>query len=110
MLINASAIPVQAFALLRSAYLEQSNLNRGCLLDVNSSCISFITALQVAAVISHQFAYRITIVSADIASRGIDWQDKESSLILVMVQLVLCCGKKGMGASGIISYTHHRRH
>ncbi len=49
MLINASAIPVQA---LPSAahILEQSNLNQGiACFDVNSSCISFITALQVAA-------------------------------------------------------------
>lgn len=107
MLINASAIPVQALPCSAAHVLEQSNLNDGiACFDINSSCISFITALQVAAgmLATSQFQ-RIAIVSADIASRGIDWQDKESSLIFgdgaacVIVE-------KGDGSSGIISYTH----
>ncbi|MEX6271292.1 3-oxoacyl-[acyl-carrier-protein] synthase III C-terminal domain-containing protein [Providencia huaxiensis] len=107
MLINASAIPVQALPCSAAHILEQSNLREGiACFDVNASCISFITALQVAAGLLATSAYqRIAIVSADIASRGIDWQDKESSLIFgdgaacVIVE-------KGDGTSGIISYTH----
>ncbi|MEW2738173.1 3-oxoacyl-[acyl-carrier-protein] synthase III C-terminal domain-containing protein [Providencia sp. PROV130] len=107
MLINASAIPVQALPCSAAHILEQSNLNQGiACFDVNSSCISFITALQIAAGLLATSAYqRIVIVSADIASRGIDWRDKESSLIFgdgaacVVVE-------KGDGNSGIISYTH----
>lgn len=107
MLINASAIPVQALPCSAAHVLEQSKLNDGiACFDINSSCISFITALQVAAgmLATSQFQ-RIAIVSADIASRGIDWQDKESSLIFgdgaacVIVE-------KGDGTSGILSYTH----
>lgn len=107
MLINASAIPVQALPCSAAHILEQSNLNDGiACFDINSSCISFITALQVAAGMLATSQYqRIAIVSADIASRGIDWQDKESSLIFgdgaacVIVE-------KGDGTSGILSYTH----
>lgn len=46
--------------------------------DINSSCVSFISALQVAAGLLNAGTYqRIAIVSADLASRGIDWNDEE---------------------------------
>ncbi|CCK14826.1 3-oxoacyl-(acyl carrier protein) synthase [Cronobacter universalis NCTC 9529] len=50
--------------------------------DINSSCVSFISAMQVASALLTSGSYRrIAIVSADIASRGIDWRHEESSLI-----------------------------
>lgn len=107
MLINASAIPVQALPCSAAHILAESDLPEGiACFDVNSSCISFITALQVAAGLLATSQYkRIAIVSADIASRGIDWNEQESSLIFgdgaacVIVE-------KGDGKSGIVSYTH----
>ena len=106
-LINASAIPVQALPCSAAHILAASHLNEGiACFDVNASCVSFITALQVAAGLLATSQYqRIAIVSADLASRGIDWQDKESSLIFgdgaacVIVE-------RGDGKSGIVSYTH----
>lgn len=69
--------------------------------DINSSCVSFISALEVAAGLLNCGAYRrIAIVSADIASRGIDWDHEESSLILVMARRArLLSG--AMGAAGL---------
>lgn len=110
MLISASAISVQALPCTAAHILEQSSLKQGiACFDVNASCVSFITALQVAAGFLATSQYqRIAIVSADLASRGIDWQDQESSLIFgdgaacVIVE-------KGDGTSGIITY-HHETH
>ncbi len=71
--------------------------------DINSSCVSFISALEVAAGLLNCGAYRrIAIVSADIASRGIDWDHEESSLIFgdgAACAIV----ERGDGRSGIIA-------
>lgn len=107
MLINASAIPVQALPCSAAHILAASNLSEGiACFDINSSCISFITALQVASglLVTSQYQ-RIAIVSADIASRGVDWNDPESSLIFGDGAACVII-EKGDGNSGIISYTH----
>lgn len=109
-LISASAISVQALPCTAAHILAESKLKQGiACFDINASCVSFITALQVAAGLLATSQYqRIAVVSADLASRGIDWQDKESSLIFgdgaacVIVE-------KGDGNSGIITY-HHETH
>lgn len=71
--------------------------------DINSSCVSFISALEVGAGLLNCGAYRrIAIVSADIASRGIDWDHEESSLIFgdgAACAIV----ERGDGRSGIIA-------
>ncbi|ELX8377911.1 3-oxoacyl-[acyl-carrier-protein] synthase III C-terminal domain-containing protein [Providencia vermicola] len=110
MLISASAISVQALPCTAAHILAQSRLKQGiACFDINASCVSFITALQVAAGFLSTSQYqRIAIVSADLASRGIDWHDNESALIFgdgaacVIVE-------KGDGTSGIITY-HHETH
>lgn len=83
LLICASAIAVQALPYSAVHILKASRLAPGTPgFDVNSSCVSFIAALQVAAGLLQGGAYRrIAIVSADLASRGIDWQHEESSFI-----------------------------
>lgn len=83
LLISASAIAVQALPYSAVHILKAAGLPAGTPgFDVNSSCVSFITAMQVAAGLLQSGAYRrIAIVSADIASRGIDWQHEESSFI-----------------------------
>ncbi len=106
LLISASAISVQALPCSAAHILQQSNLPEGTAgFDINASCISFITALQVAASLLNTGTYhRIAIVSADLASRGIDWDHEESSLIFgdgAACAIV----EKGDGRSGILSYS-----
>jgi len=104
LLISASAISVQALPCTAVHILKVSGLAPGTPgFDINSSCVSFISALQVAAGLLNAGTYRrIAIVAADLASRGIDWEDEESSLILgdgaacVIVE-------RGDGASGILA-------
>ncbi|TQI81024.1 3-oxoacyl-[acyl-carrier-protein] synthase-3 [Serratia fonticola] len=105
LLISASAIAVQALPFSAAHILKLAGLRRGIAgFDINTSCVSFISALQVAAGLLNSGIYRrIAIVSADIASRGIDWQDEESSLIFgdgAACAIV----ERGDGQSGILSY------
>ncbi|KAB0880226.1 3-oxoacyl-[acyl-carrier-protein] synthase III C-terminal domain-containing protein [Cronobacter muytjensii] len=83
LLISASAIAVQALPCSAVHVMKAAGLPAGTAgFDVNSSCVSFITAMQVASALLTSGSYRrIAIVAADIASRGIDWQHEESSLI-----------------------------
>ncbi|EOI3527138.1 3-oxoacyl-[acyl-carrier-protein] synthase III C-terminal domain-containing protein [Cronobacter dublinensis] len=83
LLISASAIAVQALPCSAVHVMKAAGLPAGTAgFDVNSSCVSFITAMQIASALLTSGSYRrIAIVAADIASRGIDWQHEESSLI-----------------------------
>ncbi|TFZ50377.1 ketoacyl-ACP synthase III [Serratia proteamaculans] len=104
LLISASAISVQALPCTAAHILKVAGLAPGTAgFDINSSCVSFISAMQVAAGLLNAGTYRrIAIVSADLASRGIDWQHEESSLIFgdgaacVIVE-------RGDGSSGILA-------
>ncbi|CAI2419070.1 3-oxoacyl-[acyl-carrier-protein] synthase 3 [Serratia liquefaciens] len=105
LLISASAIAVQALPFSAAHILKLARLRPGIAgFDINTSCVSFISALQVAAGLLNTGVYRrIAIVSADIASRGIDWEDEESSLIFgdgAACAIV----ERGDGRSGILSY------
>ncbi len=104
LLISASAISVQALPCTAVHILKVSQLAPGTPgFDINSSCVSFISALQVAAGLLNAGTYRrIAIVSADLASRGIDWDDEESSLIFgdgAACAIV----ERGDGTSGILA-------
>lgn len=104
LLIYASAIPVQALPYSAVHVLKVSILPDGiACMDINASCVSFITALQTAAGLLNVGAYRrIAIVSAELASRGIDWDHEESSLIFgdgAACAIV----ERGTGESGIVS-------
>lgn len=104
LLICASAIAIQALPCSATHILKAAGMSAGTAgFDINSSCVSFISALEVAAGLLNTGAYRrIAIVSADIASRGIDWTHEESSLIFgdgaacVIVE-------RGDGATGILA-------
>ncbi len=104
LLISACALPVQALPYTAAHILKASSLPQTITcFDVNASCVSFISALQVAAGLLNTGIYkRIAIVSADLASRGLDWQDEESSLIFgdgAACAIV----EQGDGKSGILS-------
>jgi len=104
LLICASAISVQALPCSALFILKAAGMPEGIAgFDINSSCVSFISALEVAAGLLNSGAYRrIAIVSADIASRGIDWEHEESSLIFgdgAACAIV----ERGDGKSGIVT-------
>ncbi|EFL91598.1 putative 3-oxoacyl-[acyl-carrier-protein (ACP)] synthase [Candidatus Regiella insecticola LSR1] len=105
LLISASAIAIQALPFSAAQLLKISPLHDATAsFDINTSCLSFVTALQVAACLLNTGTYkRIAIVSSEIPSRGLDWSDEESSLIFgdgaacVIVE-------RGDGNSGICSF------
>ncbi|SMB38623.1 Beta-ketoacyl-acyl-carrier-protein synthase I [Serratia proteamaculans] len=104
LLISASAISVQALPCTAAHILKVAGLAPGTAgFDINSSCVSFISAMQVAAGLLNAGTYRrIAIVSADLASRGIDWEHEESSLIFgdgAACAIV----ERGDGSSGILA-------
>lgn len=104
LLICASAIAVQALPCSATHILKAASMPAGMAgFDINSSCVSFISALEVAAGLLNTGIYRrIAIVSADIASRGIDWAHEESSLIFgdgAACAIV----ERGDGSSGILA-------
>ncbi|WP_058533065.1 beta-ketoacyl-ACP synthase III [Legionella saoudiensis] len=77
--VGEQAIPCTAALFQQQLGLESSGI--ACF-DVNSTCLSFITALDIA---SHLLAggrfKRILIVSSEIASVGLNWQDMETCTI-----------------------------
>ncbi|CAI1729204.1 3-oxoacyl-[acyl-carrier-protein] synthase III C-terminal domain-containing protein [Serratia proteamaculans] len=104
LLISASAVSVQALPCTAAHILKVAGLAPGTAgFDINSSCVSFISAMQVAAGLLNAGTYRrIAIVSADLASRGIDWDHEESSLIFgdgAACAIV----ERGDGTSGILA-------
>ncbi|MGO3570863.1 MAG: 3-oxoacyl-ACP synthase III family protein, partial [Serratia grimesii] len=104
LLISASAISVQALPCTAAHILKIAGLAPGTAgFDINSSCVSFISAMQVAAGLLNAGTYkRIAIISADLASRGIDWDHEESSLIFgdgAACAIV----ERGDGTSGILA-------
>lgn len=105
LLISASAISIQALPYSAAHILNLSRLPAGTAgLDVNVSCVSFISALHIAACLLNGGSYRrIAIVSSELASRGVDWQHEESSMIFgdgAACTIV----EKGDGSSGILAY------
>lgn len=83
LLISASGVMEQSLPSTASLILDHAGLRPGTPgFDVNASCISFPVALHVAASLLNTSAYRrIAIVASDLASRGIDWDSAEASLI-----------------------------
>lgn len=83
LLISACGVPEQALPNTACFIAASAGLPAGiAAYDVNASCLGFVAALQVAAALLTAGAYRrIAIVSSDLASRGVDWDDPEASLI-----------------------------
>jgi 3-oxoacyl-[acyl-carrier-protein] synthase III len=105
LLICASAIPHQALPYTAAHILKASKLRNGLsCFDINASCVSFIVALHTAACLINSNCYsRIAIVSSELASRGLNWDDEESSLIFGDGSACAII-EKGDGRSGILSY------
>ena len=83
LVISACAVPQQALPNTAGFIAMHAGLPDGTAsFDVNASCLGFVAALRVAAGLLGSNGYRrIAVVASDLASRGVDWSDAESSLI-----------------------------
>lgn len=83
LLIGACGVAEQALPSTSCLIAAAAGLPAGTpTFDVGSSCLSFLTALRVAASLLGPQGYRrIAVVSVDLASRGLDWSEPEASLI-----------------------------
>jgi 3-oxoacyl-[acyl-carrier-protein] synthase III len=76
-LISASAVPYQPIPATAPLIMRELGLADGAAaaFDVNSTCLSFLTGLEVAACrISAGTARHVLVVSAEIASRALPWR------------------------------------
>jgi 3-oxoacyl-[acyl-carrier-protein] synthase-3 len=100
------AIPCSA-SLIQKA-LGLSHMNIPCF-DVNSTCLSFLTALDNASALMTVGRYRrILLVSSDIPSLGLNWDHMESSLIFGdgAAAMILERSTYGFSASATIKGSH----
>ncbi|MET3132700.1 3-oxoacyl-[acyl-carrier-protein] synthase-3 [Oxalobacteraceae bacterium GrIS 1.11] len=83
LLISACGVAQQALPNTACFIAARAGLAPGTpAFDVNASCLSFVAALRVGAALLAGGGYRrIAIVASDLASRGVDWDDPEASLI-----------------------------
>ncbi|MDR2219952.1 MAG: hypothetical protein LBE24_05155 [Methylobacillus sp.] len=105
LLLSASGVPEQALPCTAALVLEQAGLRAGAPgFDINATCLSFLTAFQVAASLLNTTAYRrIAIVASDLASRGINWDHTEASLIFGDGAAAVIV-ERGDGTRGIEGY------
>ena len=105
LLISASGVQEQQLPSTAALILDCAGMRPGTPgFDVNASCISFPVALHVAASLLNTFAYRrIAIVASDLASRGIDWNNAETSLIFGDGAAAVIV-ERGDGSTGIEGY------
>ena len=77
--VGEQAIPCNAALIQKQLHLENSGIP--CF-DVNSTCLSFLTAVEMAAYLIEGKKYKkVLIVSSEIPSTGIDWRDMETCTI-----------------------------
>lgn len=83
LLLSATGVSEQALPSTACRIMESAGLSNGTpAFDINASCLSFLAALQLAASLLNTGTYRrIAIVASDLASRGLNWDDHETSLI-----------------------------
>ncbi len=105
LLMSACGVPEQALPCTASLIAHHAGLAQGTpAFDVNASCLGFLVGLQVAAGLLALGTYRrIALVSSDMASRGADWLDPESSLILGDGAAAVIV-ERGDGAQGIAAF------
>ena len=79
LVIGASAVPYQPIPATAPAYMRALGFAEGAAFgfDVNSTCLSFLSALDVADGFLQAGRYaRILIIASEVASRALPWPDK----------------------------------
>lgn len=83
-IVSTSGVPEQAIpcnAALIQEQLGATNLGIPAF-DINSTCLSFITGLDTISYLVEAGRYkRVLLVATEVASSGINWEDKESSTL-----------------------------
>lgn len=104
-LIAACGVQEQALPSTACAMSAHAGLPAGTpAFDVNASCLSFMQALNTAASLLHAGAHRrIAVVSADLASRGLDFSEPEASLIFGDGAAAVIV-ERGDGTSGLLAH------
>lgn len=93
-------IPYQAAAIQRALALPDSGIP--CF-DIDTTCLSFITALDIAALYLQQGHYqRIAIVSAECPSQAINWQDAHTATLLGDGAAAFILQANAKGQSGLL--------
>ena len=116
LLISACAVPEQALPSTACLIAHQAGLPAGIpAFDVNASCLSFLSAMEVAAALLATGRYRrIALVLTDLASWGIDWAEPEASLIFgdgaAAVILEKGTAEQGIRAFRLATYPEGRRY
>jgi 3-oxoacyl-[acyl-carrier-protein] synthase-3 len=71
--------------------------------DINSTCLSFLTALDVMSCLVELGRYRrILVVSTEVASNALNWEDKESAALFGDGAAAVVIGKSEAGCSSQI--------
>lgn len=115
LVLGACGVPEQALPSTAVFIAHEAGLPAGTpAFDVNASCLSFLVALRLAASLLAEGQYRrIAVVAADLASRGVDWNNPEASLIFgdgaAAVVLEHGSGQQGVAAFDYASYPEGRR-
>lgn len=104
--VGEQAIPSTSSLIQKQLGLETSGIT--CF-DINSTCLSFLTALDTMAYLIESGRFkRALIVSSDIPSSGLNWQDMETCTIFGD-GAAACVIEKSDGTSRILS-THMETH
>jgi 3-oxoacyl-[acyl-carrier-protein] synthase-3 len=71
--------PIPCTAVLIQKAMQQENSGVPCF-DINSTCLSFVTGLDLMSYMVDAGRYRrVLLIATEIASEGINWNDKESA-------------------------------
>lgn len=81
-IISAASVPEQAIPTTSVLVQEALGLNGITAFDVNSTCLSFLSALDIAFNFIHMGSHkRVLIVSAEMPSLALDWSNAETSAL-----------------------------
>jgi 3-oxoacyl-[acyl-carrier-protein] synthase-3 len=111
LIINASGTAEQAIPDTSALIQRQLGLGGSGIpaITVNNTCLSFITALDVAATYLAADRYRnILIASADISSCGINPKEPESATLVGDAAAAVVVTRSGDGESSAMHHTHFR--
>ena len=85
LIVFAAAVPFQPIPSTSALIMRELNIPDGTIetFDINTTCLSFLSALdKVAALIQAGLYKRVLIVSSEIASRGLPWQESPETAAL----------------------------
>ena len=85
MIISAASVPYQPIPSMAPLIMRNLGMRDGsaAAFDVNSTCLSFLTGLDIAALkIAGGSAQRVLVVSSEVASRALPWEEEPETAAL----------------------------